>query len=178
MNTVSNPFTAGKAAITATVRAAVPGIRGAVTDDWDVAHFYKGPTKRVTGMGTLGFALSGTTKHPDDAWSYLSWMYDEAGMKIIASNYGSVPVQKRFFNAPWWKNLPPPPGNNSVFTDAFNYGTLPPRLPFYTTGPFTKALNDGLAAVELGKSKPADVVQSVDAELNKWLAQAQSQKSG
>jgi ABC-type glycerol-3-phosphate transport system substrate-binding protein len=123
-------------------------------------------------MGTLGFAMSGTTKQVDAVWSWLSWMFDEPGMRIIASNYGSVPVQKRFFNATWWKNLPPPLANNAVFTDAFSYGTLPPRLPFYTTGPFTRAINDGLAAVEQGKSKPADVVKAVDAELTKWLATA------
>src|SRR6185312_3401924 len=56
-------FNASKAAITATVRGGVPGIRPNIKDDWDVAHFYAGSVKRVTGMGTFGFALSGSTKH-------------------------------------------------------------------------------------------------------------------
>jgi multiple sugar transport system substrate-binding protein len=171
LNSVGDAFVAGKAAITATVRAAVPGIRRDMKDDWDVAHFYAGPAKRVTGMGTLGFAMASTTKSPTQAWTWLSWMFDEPGMRIIASNYGSVPVQKRFYNATWWKNLPAPPSNNNVFTDAFAYGTLPPRLPFYTTGPFSRSVDDGLAAIEQGKSGPADVVKTVDAELAKWLAQ-------
>src|SRR5262249_49201116 len=170
-STVADPFAAGKAAITMTVRAAIPGFRDKITDDWDVAHFPMGSAKRVTGMGTFGFALSGPSKHPDQAWTYLDWMYGEEGMTILAQSYGSVPAQKRFYKSGFWRNLPPPPSNNDVFVDAFDYGTLPPRLPFYTTGPFAKAVTDGLQGIELGKMTPADVVKSVDAELNKWLSQ-------
>lgn len=170
-NSPTNAFNGEKAAITATVRGAIPGIRPNIKDDWDVAHFYAGPDKRVTGMGTQGFAMSGTTKHASDTWSFLEFMYNEPGMKIITSSYGSTPVEKRFYNATWWKNLPPPPANNGVFTEAFDYGTLPPRLPFYTTGPFTKALTDGLQAIELGQSTPKEVVSNVSKQLQSWLDQ-------
>ncbi|HEY3078605.1 MAG TPA: hypothetical protein VGM69_01740, partial [Chloroflexota bacterium] len=109
---------------------------------------------------------------PDQAWQYLDWMYGEEGMTILATSYGSVPAQKRFYKSGFWRNLPPPPANNDVFTDAFAYGTLPPRLPFYSTGPFSKAVDDGMQAIELGKKSPADVVKEVDAELTKWLSTA------
>ena len=93
-------------------------------------------------------------------------------MKILAQNYGSVPAMKRFYKADFWRSLPPPPSNNDVFVDAFAYGTLPPRLPFYSTGPFKKAVDDGLIAIELGKKKPDEVVKEVHAELNRWLSTA------
>jgi ABC-type glycerol-3-phosphate transport system substrate-binding protein len=123
-------------------------------------------------MGTFGFALSTASKTPDQAWQYLDWMYGEEGMTILAASYGSVPAQKRFYKSGFWRSLPPPPANNDVFTDAFAYGTLPPRLPFYTTGPFAKSIEDGMAAMELGKKSAADVVKEVDAELTKWLSTA------
>ncbi len=170
-NGAIDAFNGGKAAITTTVHGSVPGIRPNIKDDWDVAHFYAGPAKRVTGMGTLGFAMSGTTKNPDVAWNFLEFMYDDPGQKIILSSYGASPVEKRFYNASFWRELPPPPANNSVFTDAYDYGILPPRLPFYTTGPFTKALGDGLTAIELGQAKVEDVVANVSNELQKWLDQ-------
>jgi multiple sugar transport system substrate-binding protein len=169
LNTVGNPFPAGKAAIIDTVRGGIPTFRNDMKDDWDVVHFYKGSAKRVTGMGTQGFALSSSTKYPNDAWSFLSFMYGEDGMKIITSQYGAVPVEQRFYNATWWKNLPPPPSNNDVFTQAFDYGTLPPRLPFYTTGPFTKAVADGFTGIELKLTTPDKVAESVSNELQKWL---------
>jgi multiple sugar transport system substrate-binding protein len=168
-------FNASKVAITATVRGGIPGIRPNIKDDWDVAHFYAGPVKRVTGMGTQGFAMSGSTKNPNVAWDFLEFMYNQQGMQIITSSYGSTPVEQRFYNSSFWKNLPPPPSNNDVFTQAFDYGTLPPRLPFYTTGPFTKALLDGLTAIELGQSTPSQVVQSVSSQLQQWLDQNKKQ---
>jgi hypothetical protein len=56
-----------------------------------------------------------------------------------------------------------------VFVDAFSYGTTPPRVPFYSTGPFRQAVTDGIVAVVLGKSTVEDVVASVDGELTKIL---------
>jgi ABC-type glycerol-3-phosphate transport system substrate-binding protein len=125
----------------------------------------------VTGMGTFGYALSMNSKIPDDAWRFLDWFYGEEGMTILAQNYGSVPAMKRFYKSGFWRDLPAPPANNDVFVDAFSYGTLPPRLPFYTTGQFTKTLDDGFTSMELGKKKPEEVVKEVGAELNKWLQQ-------
>ncbi|HEY3081063.1 MAG TPA: sugar ABC transporter substrate-binding protein, partial [Chloroflexota bacterium] len=112
LNTVGGSGAAwagGKTAIMLTVRAAIPGVRDKIKDDWDVAHFPKGTAKRVTGMGTFGFALSTASKNPDQAWQYLDWMYGEEGMTILATSYGSVPAQKRFYKSGFWRNLPPPP---------------------------------------------------------------------
>ena len=116
----------------------VSTVRAALKDDFDVIHFPKGKAKRVTGMGTFGFALTTSSKNPDQAWSFLEWMYSEEGMKIIASNYASVPAMKRFYNADFWRKLPGPPYNNAVFVDAFSYAVTPPR-PSRSTRPARSA---------------------------------------
>ena len=94
------------------------------------------------------------------------------GMSIVTASYAAVPAMKRFYNSAFWRDLPPPPHTNAVFVDSFSYGTTPPRLPFYSTGPFKKAVDDGLVAIELGKKKPDEVVKDVHAELNRWLSTA------
>ncbi|MBV9892757.1 MAG: sugar ABC transporter substrate-binding protein [Chloroflexi bacterium] len=172
-NQAGNVFAAGRAAISPLQRLWCTNLRASLPDDFDVLHFPKGPAKRVTGMGTFGFALTSKTKHPDEAWKFLSWMYSDEGTQIITQSYAAVPAMKRFYNSSFWRDLPPPPHSNSVFVDAFNYGVTPPRLPFYSTGEFKQSVTDGLTAITLGKATPQDVVANVDQVLNKYLQSQQ-----
>jgi multiple sugar transport system substrate-binding protein len=168
-NQSGNVFAAGQAAMSLLQRLWCTTLRSTLTDDFDVMHFPKGPARRVAGMGTFGFALTTQSKNPDAAWAFLQFMYGEEGMKIITSSYASVPAMKRFYDSPFWRDLPGPPYHNNVFVDAFSYGTTPPRVPFYSTGPFRQAVTDGIVAIVLGKSTVEDVVANVDSELNKIL---------
>jgi multiple sugar transport system substrate-binding protein len=168
-NQSGNVFAAGRAAIASLQRLWTTTLRASLTDDFDVIHFPKGSVKRVTGMGTFGFALTAKSKRPDEAWKFLSWMYGDEGMKIITASYAAVPAQKRFYNSEFWRGLPPPPHNNAAFVDSFAYGTTPPRLPFYSTGEFRQAVTDGMTAITLDKSTPQDVVANVESVLNKYL---------
>lgn len=165
-----NVFASGQAAMTAHQRLWCPTFRSTLTDDFDVIHFPKGTTRRVTGMGTFGFALTATAKDPEAAWKFLEFMYGEEGTRIITSSYSAVPAMQRFYNSPFWRDLPGPPYNNAVFVDAFQYGTTPPRLPFYSTGPFRQAVTDGIVAIVLGKATVEEVVANVERELNAILA--------
>jgi ABC-type glycerol-3-phosphate transport system substrate-binding protein len=173
-NQSGNVFAAGRAAIAPLQRLWATTLRASLTDDFDVIHFPKGSAKRVTGMGTFGFALSAKTKHPDEAWNFLSWMYGEEGMRILTASYAAVPAQKRFYQSSFWRDLPPPPHNNAVFVDAFSYGITPPRLPFYSTGEFRQSVTDGMTAITLGKATPEEVVANVDQVLNKYLQQSKA----
>jgi multiple sugar transport system substrate-binding protein len=168
-NQAGNVFASGQAAISLMQRLWCTTLRANLTDDFDVMHFPKGPAKRVAGMGTFGFALSAKAKNPDAAWAFLQFMYGEEGMRIITSSYSSVPAMQRFYNSPFWRDLPPPPHHNNVFVDAFQYGTTPPRVPFYSTGPFRQAVTDGIVAIVLGKASVEEVVANVDKELNTIL---------
>jgi multiple sugar transport system substrate-binding protein len=170
-NQAGNVFAAGRAAIAPLQRLWCTTLRASLTDDFDVIHYPKGPAKRITGMGTFGFALTAKSKQPDAAWQFLSWMYGEEGMSIITASYAAVPAMKRFYDSAFWRDLPPPPHSNAVFVDSFVYGTTPPRLPFYSTGEFRQSVTDGMTAITLGKATPEDVVANVDQVLNKYLKQ-------
>jgi len=175
-NQAGNVFAAGKAAMSPLQRLWSPTFRSQLKDDFDVVHFPKGKVRRCTGMGTFGFALSAASKYPDEAWKYLEFMYSEEGMKIIASTYASVPAMRRFYNASFWRDLPGPPYNNAVFVDAFSYAVTPPRLPFYSTGPFRQAVTDGIVGITLGKTTPQEVVANIEKALNDFLAEEQKKK--
>jgi multiple sugar transport system substrate-binding protein len=172
-NQAGNVFSSGQAAMTCHQRLWCPTFRASLIpqgDDFDVMHFPKGTTRRITGMGTFGFALSATAKNPDAAWSFLQFMYGEEGTRIITSSYSAVPAMQRFYNSGFWRDLPPPPYHNAAFVDSFAYGTTPPRIPFYSTGPFRQAVTDGIVAIVLGKATVEEVVANVDNELNTILA--------
>ena len=162
-------FAAGKAAIAPLQRLWSTTLRANLKDDFDVIHFPKGKTRRITGMGTFGFALTAKAKNPDAAWKFLEFMYGDEGTKIITSQYASVPAMKRYYNSPFWRELPGPPHSNSVFVDAFQYGTTPPRLPFYSTGPFRQAVTDGITSITLGKTTVEQSVANIDKVLNDFL---------
>jgi ABC-type glycerol-3-phosphate transport system substrate-binding protein len=91
-------------------------------------------------------------------------------MQIMTASYSAVPAMQRFYNSGFWRDLPPPPYHNAAFVDSFAYGTTPPRIPFYSTGPFRQAVTDGIVAIVLGKATVEEVVANVDNELNTILA--------
>ena len=172
-NQAGNVFASGQAAMTCHQRLWCPTFRASLLpqgDDFDIMHFPKGTTRRITGMGTFGFAITAASKNPEASWKYLEFMYGEQGMQIMTSSYSAVPAMQRFYNSGFWRDLQGPPYNNAAFVDAFAYGTTPPRIPFYSTGPFRQAVTDGIVAIVLGKSSVEEVVANVETELNTILA--------
>jgi len=164
------PFQVGKAAMTFTVRAAVPTVRDQLKADWDVQLVPKGSARRCTGMGAMGYAISSKTKDPSATWKLMEYTYSD-GMKFFMESYLVVPPIKSFYDDPAWRNLPGPPYDNAVFVSATDDAMLPPPLPFYSTGTFKKAMEDGIDAVLLGQMKPEDAVNKMAQEATRSLKQ-------
>ena len=80
-----------------------------------------------------------------------------------------VPPITSFYDDPAWRDLPPPPENNQVFVDSFDIAMLPPKLDFYSTGPFRQAMLDGIDAVALGNMTTEDAVARMAQEATKAL---------
>ncbi len=162
------PFNVGLAAMTFTVRAAVPTVRSQLTDDWDVQLVPQGSTRRSTGMGTMGYAISSQTEDPAAAWNLLEYAYSD-GMRFFMESYLVVPPITTFYDDPTWRELPGPPYNNDIFVTATDDAMLPPPLPFYSTGNFRRAMEDGIDAVLLGQMSPEDAVNNMAAEATRSL---------
>lgn len=161
-------FVTGNAAMTFHVRASVPNVRAQLTDDWDVALVPKGSVDRKTGMGTMGYAMSAATENPDATWQLLRYLYSD-GLKVFMESYMVVPPIPSYYDDPTWRALPPPPANNDVFVRAFDVAMLPPKIDFYSTGPFNKAMVDGIAAVVLDQLTPEQAVNRMAEEATRAL---------
>jgi multiple sugar transport system substrate-binding protein len=161
-------FANGTAAMTPTIRGLTPTFRDQLKDDWDVTLVPKGKADRKTGMGTMGYAMSANTKNKDAAWEVLHYTFTE-GMKVFEETYLLVPPIKSFYDDPTWKGLPGPPYTNDVFVTAMDTAMLPPALPFYSTGPFKQAMQDGLDAVVLGQMSTEDAVNHMAEEATNSL---------
>jgi ABC-type glycerol-3-phosphate transport system substrate-binding protein len=161
-------FNSGNAAMTMTVRAAVPSVRSQLTDDWDVELVPSGTVARSTGMGAMGYAISAKSEYPDGAWKLMEYTYSD-GMTFFMESYLVVPPITTFYDDPAWKDLPGPPYNNEIFVSATEDAMLPPPLPFYSTGNFRKAMEDGIDAVLLGQMSPEDAVNNMAAEATRSL---------
>jgi multiple sugar transport system substrate-binding protein len=154
------PFMNGKAAMAPAVRSLTPNARAQLKDDWDVTLIPKGTVARKSGMGTTGYAIGAKTKNPDAAWDFMQYLFTK-GLQVFMQSYLVVPPIKTFYNDAAWRSLPPPPANNDIFVSATQTAMLPPSLPFYSTGPFLKAMTDGVDAVLLGKMTPDQAVKNM-----------------
>lgn len=162
------PFATGNAAMTFTIRGLTPTFRDQLEDDWDVQLVPRGSAERRSGMGTMGYAMSATAENPDAAWDVLHYTYTE-GMKVFMETYLLIPPIETFYDDPTWRDLPGPPYNNEVFVAAMDFAMLPPPLPFYTTGAFGDAMEDGLDAVLLGQMSPEEAINRMAEEATRAL---------
>jgi ABC-type glycerol-3-phosphate transport system substrate-binding protein len=119
-------------------------------------------------MGAMGYAISSQTENPDAAWKLLEYAYTD-GMTFFMESYLVVPPITTFYEDPAWRELPGPPYNNEIFVTATEDAMLPPPLPFYSTGAFRKAMEDGIDAVLLGQMSPEDAVNNMAMEATRAL---------
>jgi multiple sugar transport system substrate-binding protein len=164
------PFASAKAAMTFTIRDECVVLREQLKDDWDVQLVPKGGAQRKSGMGTTGYGISSGTKNRDAAWDALQYIFT-TGLDVFMKSYLVVPPITTDYKSPAWRNLPPPPHNNQVFVDALDYAMTPPPLPFYTTGPFATAVDNGISAVLLGQQSAQQAVNGMVAAANQALQQ-------
>lgn len=166
-------FVLGKAAMTFTVHAAVPGEVAGIGKRfaWDVQQMPSFPNGRhVDGMGAAGFAVSTNSLHSAAAWSVVEFIGSVAGQKVLEATGANVPIRKSLFNDKIWRSLPL---NNTAFVKAIQYGITPPELPT------NEALNCGTvyagmmntalqnAFDEIARGAPvASTVSTVDQQIN------------
>jgi ABC-type glycerol-3-phosphate transport system substrate-binding protein len=112
--------------------------------------------------------MSSQTKDPSATWKLLEYAYSD-GLKFFMESYLIVPAISTYYDDPAWKDLPGPPYNNEIFISAIDDAMLPPDLPFYSTGPFRKAMLDGIDAVQLGQMSGDEAVDNMAQEATRSL---------
>jgi multiple sugar transport system substrate-binding protein len=121
-------FVSQKCAVFFHIPGFMKGFREKIKDfEWDVAVAPAHPKRRVTGMGTYGYGISKTSKHPEAAWDLIKFLASPTGQRLSLSNFIGVPFLKSMANDPVYDRLQPPPKNIKAFIKGGDVGIFPPN---------------------------------------------------
>lgn len=167
------PFANGLASMLAGVRAHVPIIRPALTDDWDVAQFPTVNGERKVGSGSVGLALTTAVENEALATDFMEWYFsDDGGLAILAQTYAVVPPIPELYDSDVWRGLEPPPANNDAFVEAIGNGVISPAIPFTAQGGFNDAVSQAQEQVLLGGTAIPDAFAAANEQARSAIREA------
>jgi multiple sugar transport system substrate-binding protein len=141
--------------------------------DWDVQIIPAHPQGRFTGMGTFGYGISATTRHPQEAWDFIKVVAMPEGQREMARQYRIMPLLKSMADDPLFAELEPPPANYRAFIAGQEYGILPRSYPgacgSLYNGQVEAALSGALESIIRGQATAAEVFPAVDHEIQTCL---------
>ncbi len=116
-------FVQGRVAMKPGVFPWVPNLRLLMKRfDWDVQVMPGGRVRRATMTGTAGYGMSATTRHPREAWEFLSYAHGPDGQRILASFGAGIPSLISLRNDPSWRGTSLPPHNLDAFLESVKFG--------------------------------------------------------
>ncbi|KAF1297392.1 hypothetical protein BAU15_11635 [Enterococcus sp. JM4C] len=132
----------------------------------DIAVLPKGKI-RATQLNGLGYSISATTKHPEEAKKFLTFMASKEGNMIQAENGTAIPAYEGL--AEEWVNSFPD-FNAQAFVDEIDYGVLRPfnevTIKWETLE--TETLQDAFN----GKTTVKDVAKDIQDGTDKIISEA------
>ena len=133
----------------------------------DVAVLPQGKV-RATQMNGLGYSISATTKHPEEAKQFLTFMAGEEGNKIQSETGTAIPAYNGLADD-WVKSLPE--FNVQAFVDEIDYGVLRPfnNATIKTENLETETLRDAFS----GKVKVADIAEKIQSGANEMISETE-----
>lgn len=133
----------------------------------DVAVLPKGKT-RAAQLNGLGYSISATTKYPEEAKKFLTFMSSKEGNTIQAENGTAIPAYEGLAED-WVESFPE--FNAQAFVDEIDYGVLRPfnqatiKWETLETETLQEAFN--------GKTTVKEVAQDIQDGTNKIIKEAQ-----
>lgn len=137
--------------------------------DWDVQLVPAHTRGRFSSMGTYGFGIGRTTRHPDLAWEFVRFLVTPEGQRELAAAGLSVPVLKSLANEP----LDSPPTNMRIFVEAGPSGIATPIYPLECGtlygGPVQDVIGRALRQIVNGAAPPQEVLTAADEQIQLCL---------
>ena len=170
----ADPFLSQKVVTYMMIPGPMKTYREKATFKWDVAAMPSHPKGQFTGMGTYGFSISKTTKHPQAAWDFVKAIASPAGQRIGLTSYTGIPLLKSMADDPGFKELTAPPANIKAFVKGSDIGIFP-RMDYPAkcgslyAGLVSQTINAMLQSVMFGKSTAQDAATVADATIQKCL---------
>lgn len=123
----------------------------------------------VEGGNTNGYAIFKTTKHPDAAWKFVSFLANAKSQSYWNQNIGQIPTHSDVLNEQWVKDAQHIQAAFTVLEDPNTVFYNPPfYLPDYRSI-LDNVVDPGIQAVMSGK-------KSVEDFLNEWAAAMEKSK--
>ena len=124
---------------------------------------------KATMIGGYNWSIAQASKHVQDSYDFLAWLTMPTQAVAFAEATGNMPARKSALDSTYVQKNP----NVKFFYDALAYG-----VP-YETGPWTQVMWDAVNVTATQdaiyhRKSPKDALdaaaQTVQAEINKWLA--------
>lgn len=153
----------------------IKGFQESIGDsfEWDVQLAPAHPEGQFTGMGTFGFTISNSTKHPDAAWDFVKYLASPEGQRTVTREQIGVPLLKSLANDPVLSQLKAPPANIQAFIKGGDIGifprTYPVRCGSLYSGQINSLIKNGLEQVIRGAGTAADVFPGINQEIQGCL---------
>ncbi|PRB63452.1 sugar ABC transporter substrate-binding protein [Microbacterium sp. MYb45] len=142
-------FQDGRVAMIFTVRPAVPSVNAAM-DNWDVVSMPSLDGVRPVGGSSYALSLTQDAKNPDDAWTFLEFMYsNDGGMAVMQANGGVVPATVEGVKSGTWQELDRP-ANQAAFGTAATEATMITQFPPTVQAVYDDAIAQAFQQVVLG----------------------------
>jgi len=168
-------FAAGKAAMTLVGHWFYPEFSKAEHGlSMDIGVFPVGPngTTSKTDLGGTGMSMVNLTKHPDEAWKFLSYECGPDGQKIIAESGLFAPTLKSIANSDSFL------GTHKAIENAAVFNTAMDNAVSFPIGPAWDAMADrmgrNLDALWNGQSTAIDAMTAAEKEMQQALDESRA----
>lgn len=138
---------------------------------WDVMHAPKGPAGRFSAAMGSSYSIPQTTKHPDEAWTFLREWTSREGLTFIWALSGSGSVARK---SGWlaWEEMTEEPKNLHIFFEVMEEYAAVGR-PISPAAREVEAItNREFDLVLLGKKTVEEAVETIKREADPLLASA------
>jgi multiple sugar transport system substrate-binding protein len=160
-------FAAGVAAMTFSGHWLIPAY-DALTFDWAVAPFPKGPAGRATLVNSAGIVIGAQSAHPDEAWAFARFVISAEGQTILTRLGFAIPVQQSVATGPDYLQQAAK-GDHKLFVDALDYAHPKPSFRGYEE--WAAAVGDPLVTVWNGEADLTDALDEIAATADDALGQ-------
>jgi multiple sugar transport system substrate-binding protein len=137
--------------------------------NYDVAPWPKGPKGRKTGSFGSGYGITKDSKHPDEAWTYLSAYLSKEGMEFMWGSSGrGSPARKAAYQS--WIDSEIVPEHAKYFLDALEqYAVTGHPYKTLKAGEVTDVINKYTGLVQTGDITVDECVNRIMAEADPLL---------
>lgn len=95
--------------------------------NWNVAAIPAGPSGQIVAQANSDtFAITKHSKHPEQSWEVMKWLFEPDRLSLLAKSYGCIPARKSLSGG-WLESMKEtyPKVDWDVFIESINYAEKP-----------------------------------------------------